>query len=630
MGRVWRAWDPRMEREVAVKEVVFPPQITQEEHDKLVTRAIQEAKAAGQVNHPSVITIYDEIEHEGSPWIVMEYIDGRSLGAEIRASGPLPWERAAEIGEQIAGGLAAAHKKRIVHRDLKPDNVLLHEDRVIVTDFGIARVMDSSAQLTTQGVIIGTPSYMAPEQLRDSSSASAASDLWALGCTLYCAVEGTPPYKGPSYVALMESIMAGRRPPADHAGPLGEVLDALLVTDPGRRPDAKTAAGLLAGLRPRVASTGSSTLPGPPPEEERQPTVKLKHVQPAPVPTQAEPTHSMERPPVSFPAPDFAPPGPSRPVTPPPDEKPKRRGPLIGAAAVVAAALIGLGVYLGDSPGHKPAPGPTGHPVVTSSPEAPKPPVCAPGSLQLFGSTAFQGIAQQAANQYMATCGHQATIQVKGGGSAFGVGRVTSGSTVAMYDGTTQTGLTPHPVGVLIYSVIAHHGLFPGMNVTTSQLARIFVRHDYPGVIAVGRTNGSGSRKNFNAKAIPGTSPGPASKTGCLTPAAAALRSCTEGSTPAVISFVNSSPKAVGYAEILGFPQTDPQLDQLSLNGVPAETSTVENGQYRFWAAENLYTSAQPSPLATDFINYLPSYIKENTTKGLISCLDVARLCARS
>ena len=169
------------------------------------------------------------------------------MGAEIAANGRLPWQRVADIGDQVADALAVAHAARVVHRDLKPDNVLLSGRRAIVTDFGIARILDATGNLTGDKVI-GTPRYMAPE-LWEGGGADPPSDMWALGATLYNAVEGIPPFEANTHAAIMAAILTRNPPPAKHAGPLADLLVALLAKDPAQRPDARYATQALASLR---------------------------------------------------------------------------------------------------------------------------------------------------------------------------------------------------------------------------------------------------------------------------------------------------------------------------------------------------------------------------------------------
>ena len=168
MGTVWHARDEALGRDVAVKEVILPHGFSDEEREIQHKRTFREARTAARLSHPGVVTVYDVVEEDGRPWIVMELIRARSLEQMIKQDGPLTPRRAAEIGRQMLSALMAAHEAGILHRDVKPSNVLVSDARsirAVLTDFGIARAQ-SDATLTQTGMLIGSPAYIAPERAR--------------------------------------------------------------------------------------------------------------------------------------------------------------------------------------------------------------------------------------------------------------------------------------------------------------------------------------------------------------------------------------------------------------------------------------------------------------------------------
>jgi serine/threonine protein kinase len=282
MGTVWRAHDELLRRDVAIKEVLLPPELGESERQERHARTIREARSAARLNHPGVVTVHDVIECEGRPWIVMELVAAPSLQSVIDAEGPLPPQRAAGLGRQMVAALRAAHAAGIVHRDIKPSNVLVTDgDRAVITDFGIA-ALEGDATLTGTGVLIGSPAYIAPERAR-GAHAGPAADLWSLGATLYAAVEGRSPFERSGPVSTIAAIMAEEAPPPRNAGPITPVLAGLLRRDPADRMTAAEAERLLAaaaeGTQPDVVAwTIPVAAPQPepePPRASRRPAVMV-------------------------------------------------------------------------------------------------------------------------------------------------------------------------------------------------------------------------------------------------------------------------------------------------------------------------------------------------------------------
>ncbi len=246
MGIVWRGRDELLARDVAVKEVQITARASAAEAENIYQRTLREARAAARLSHPAVVTVFDVVEEDGSPWIVMELVHARSLDRVIIERGPLTPLQAAELGATLVGALASAHAAGVLHRDVKPSNVLVTDDgRVVLTDFGIAKFAEDPGN-TQAGMVVGTPGFTAPERVR-GGAATPASDLWSLGATLYAAVEGRGPFdRLGGATAISARVATQDAPQAPSAGPLGPVIDALLSRDPGTRPNATTAALLLA------------------------------------------------------------------------------------------------------------------------------------------------------------------------------------------------------------------------------------------------------------------------------------------------------------------------------------------------------------------------------------------------
>ncbi|MFD5077606.1 serine/threonine-protein kinase [Streptomyces sp. NPDC058371] len=244
MGTVWRAEDETLGRTVAVKELRFPSSIDEDEKRRLITRTLREAKAIARIRNNGAVTVFDVVDEDDRPWIVMELVEGKSLAEAIREDGLLTPTRAAEVGLAILDVLRAAHREGILHRDVKPSNVLISEDgRVVLTDFGIAQV-EGDPSITSTGMLVGAPSYISPERARGHKPGPAA-DLWSLGGLLYAAVEGVPPYDKGSAIATLTAVMTEPVEQPKNAGPLEKVIYGLLAKDPDQRLDDTGARAML-------------------------------------------------------------------------------------------------------------------------------------------------------------------------------------------------------------------------------------------------------------------------------------------------------------------------------------------------------------------------------------------------
>jgi eukaryotic-like serine/threonine-protein kinase len=355
---VYRAVDTRLHRDVAIKRVQLLA--GQETPEKVRTRALREAQASARLNNPSVVAVYDVVEEAGAIWLVMELVDGPSLSEVVAGEGPLPHARAAAIGLGVLTALEAAHRVGVVHRDVKPANVMICDgDHAKLTDFGVATIRDES-RVTATGSIIGSPSYMSPEQAT-GREITPATDLWALGATLYFALEGVPPFQAGNALATASAVVHGEPRAAQNTGPLSPLLERLLTKDPSARPRAGEVRGALtraarssggaatpaAGPIPGLVTAGSDaprpsvSRPTPPPSSSSEATaVHASPVDAPPVDAPPEPASAPADPPT--PSDPSEPPAPSEPSDPAEPSEPSTEPSRLPLAVVAAGVGVGL------------------------------------------------------------------------------------------------------------------------------------------------------------------------------------------------------------------------------------------------------------------------------------------------
>jgi len=398
MATVWRAHDELLGRQVAVKKLHSQPQLDDAELVTLFERARREAHSAARISHPNVVVVHDVVDDEGRPTIVMEYVRSTTLADRIKAYGTVPLDEVARIGRGVIAALRAAHRAGVLHRDVKPANVLLAEDgRVVLTDFGIAQAVETSA-LTRTGQLVGSVDFMAPERLVGAKPGPEA-DLWALGATLFEAVEGRSPFLRETVAQTMYAIAMEPAPEVRGAGPLTPLIQGLLVAKPADRLSAEDAERM---LRRPAGEAGSSVVP--PAAHPMAMADDAPAPAPAanPVPESASPTPSPSPTPTPTPTPsglnadhgtDEAPAAEPPAEPPQPDttdqqaHRPPGRSkkPVVLAAAVATALLITIAVLLTNLPtgksnvsatgsdGPLPADNPTRQSTGTSAPTATSP-----------------------------------------------------------------------------------------------------------------------------------------------------------------------------------------------------------------------------------------------------------------
>ncbi|CAA9349235.1 MAG: serine/threonine protein kinase [uncultured Frankineae bacterium] len=270
-AEVWRAEDEALARDVALKLVTVPT-------DDSAARAGEEARLLARLNHPGLVPVYDAgTDERGHPWVVMELVEGETL-ADTLKRGPLPPARTAAIGSSLAAALAYVHGKGLLHRDVKPANILMGTDgRVRLTDFGIARLVDS-ARVTSTGMMVGTASYLAPEQVAGEPVGPAA-DVYALGLVLLESLTGQREYAGSTVEVALARLHRPPQVPATLPAGWQGLLRAMTDREPAARPTPAQAATALDDIARGGAAT---TVIAPPPSVERTTVLPRTAVAPAP------------------------------------------------------------------------------------------------------------------------------------------------------------------------------------------------------------------------------------------------------------------------------------------------------------------------------------------------------------
>jgi eukaryotic-like serine/threonine-protein kinase len=330
MGVVWQAWDERLERPVALKQLHRQSGTSPAAAELANQRAMREARLTARLSHPHAVPVFDVVEQEGQLWLIMQFVPSITLAAVLEEGGPLQPDEAAHVGAEVASALTAAHAVGIVHRDVKPRNILIAEDgTALISDFGIAHAL-GDATLTTRGMIHGTPAYLAPEVAR-GNEANFASDVFSLGATLYCVLEGTPPFgTDDNSMALLHRVASGQFPPPQRSGVMTPVILEMLSTDPDARPSMRAVADRLARLAAGGRSrAGGETLAPPAPAEAttgEAVDVGLSTNRPPTAPTPSS-------------LPSSAPKNPDQDST-----EPRRKYGIAAAAAIVA--VLGIGILI--------------------------------------------------------------------------------------------------------------------------------------------------------------------------------------------------------------------------------------------------------------------------------------------